>query len=175
MASYEKIIHALSSSRRNDRFCYRKRLKRSSYAKVRAKTVCCISLLRKFRAKPPGRFRAKPKVCTRCSPKTGILTLFADLRGRFRHQDDLGWKSDQLKSFSPLQDLQLCFWDHRHPKYYAAFRFSARGLLDIISARKFRTRPEVPALVVRVRVTFDDLDVIWVLFLYGKSTCLIYM
>ena len=134
---WETFLHGLSSSHRNDRFWYKKRLNWSSYAKVRAKTVCCISLPQKFWAKLPGRFRAKPKVCTRCAPKTGILTLFADLRGRFQHQDDLGWKSDQLRNFSALQDLQLCFWDHRDPKPYATYRSCARGLLDVILARKF--------------------------------------
>lgn len=100
--------------------------------------MCCISLPRKFRAKLPGRFRAKQKLCARCAPKTVILTLFADLRGLFQHQDDLGLKSDQLRHFSPLQDLQLCFWDHRNPKPYATCMSCARGLLDVLLARKFR-------------------------------------
>ena len=100
--------------------------------------VCCISLPRKFRPKLPGRFRAKQKLCTRCAPKTGISTLFADFRGRFRHQDDPRCKSDQLRNFSAMQDLQLCFWDHRDPKPYATCRSCARGLLDVILARKFR-------------------------------------
>lgn len=83
-------------------------------------------------------------------------------------------KNDQMENCSmgennsPRWEVQVRLWDHRDPKSYVACQTSARGLHFIFLAWKFQVGPIVSVLLDWLRLTFDILEGIWVLFCMGS-------